>query len=91
MQWSKEKGTKGQNIIYKILQRTRDRVTRVPLKPGVNSGAPEGNYWYHCSILDTVDTCAITCKNLIQLQLYMKKCWVVKFMTVLTFLLSNFE
>ena len=31
-----------QTTIYKTLQKTKDRVTRTPLKPGVNSGAPEG-------------------------------------------------
>ena len=37
-QWSKRNSTKGQTTIYK----TKDRVTRTPLKTGINSGAPEG-------------------------------------------------
>jgi hypothetical protein len=39
-QWLKEKGRndKQQSTKYK----TKDRVTGTPLKPGVNSGAPEG-------------------------------------------------
>ena len=28
--------------LQNITQETKDRVTRTPLKPGVNSGAPEG-------------------------------------------------
>jgi hypothetical protein len=39
---SKRKSTKGQTTIYKNTYKTEDRVTRTPLKPGVNSGAPEG-------------------------------------------------
>jgi hypothetical protein len=35
---AKRNSTKGQTTIYK----TKDRVTRTQLKPGVNSGAPEG-------------------------------------------------
>jgi hypothetical protein len=30
------------NNLQKITQKTKDRVTRVPLKPVVKSGAPEG-------------------------------------------------
>jgi hypothetical protein len=33
---------KGQKTIYKTYHKTKDRVTRTPLKPGVNSGALEG-------------------------------------------------
>ena len=39
---AKRKSTKGQITIYKNTHKTKDRVTRTPLKPGVNSGAPEG-------------------------------------------------
>jgi len=38
-QWPKGKG---QKTIYKTYLKTKDRVTRTPLKPGVNSGALEG-------------------------------------------------
>jgi hypothetical protein len=38
-QWPKGKG---QKTIYKTYHKTKDRVTRTPLKPGVNSGALEG-------------------------------------------------
>ena len=35
--------TKRQTTIYKkIHSKTKDRATRIHLKPGVNSGAPEG-------------------------------------------------
>ena len=30
------------NDLQNIAQKTKDRITRTPLKPGVNSGAPEG-------------------------------------------------
>jgi hypothetical protein len=30
------------NDILNITQKTKDRATRTPQKPGVNSGAPEG-------------------------------------------------
>jgi hypothetical protein len=39
---AKRKITKGQTTIYKHTYKTKDQVTRTPLKPGVNSGAPEG-------------------------------------------------
>jgi ribosomal protein L21E len=41
---AKRKSTKGQTTIDKTYRtyKTKDRVTRTPLKPGVNSGAPEG-------------------------------------------------
>jgi len=40
---AKRKRTKGQTTIYKTPHRkNKDRVTRTPLKPGVDSGAPEG-------------------------------------------------
>ena len=39
----KKKRTKGQTTIGKTLHiKTKDRVTRTPLKPEVNSGVPEG-------------------------------------------------
>ncbi len=38
----KRKSTKEQTTIYKAyIYKTKDRVTRTPLKTGVNSGAPE--------------------------------------------------
>ena len=41
--WSKETRTKGQNNVLQIItQNTKDRVTRTPLKTGVNLVAPEG-------------------------------------------------
>jgi len=39
---TKRKSTKGQKTIYKHTHKTKDRVTRTPLKTEVNSGAPEG-------------------------------------------------
>jgi hypothetical protein len=33
-QWPKEKGQKGQTTIYKYKHKTKDRVTRTPLKTG---------------------------------------------------------
>ena len=39
---AKGKSTKGQTRSTKHTHKTKDRVTRTPLKPGVNSGAPEG-------------------------------------------------
>jgi len=39
---AKRKRTKGQTTIYKDTHKTKDRVTRTPLKPGMNSCAPEG-------------------------------------------------
>ena len=41
-QWSKEKVQKYQQRSTKHIYKTKDRVTRTPLKTGVNSGAPEG-------------------------------------------------
>jgi hypothetical protein len=39
----KEKKTTGQTTIYKTLHRKlKHRTTRIPQKPGLNSGAPEG-------------------------------------------------
>ena len=37
-----KKGTKGQTTIYKHTHKSKDRVTRTPLKTVVNSGASEG-------------------------------------------------
>jgi hypothetical protein len=39
---AKRKSTKGQTTIYNAYTYSKDRVTRTPLKLGVNSGAPEG-------------------------------------------------
>ena len=39
---AKRKSTKGQAKFAKHTCKTKDRVTRTPLKPGMNSGAPEG-------------------------------------------------
>jgi hypothetical protein len=40
---TKRKRTKGQTTIYKKnTHKSKDRVTRTPLKQGVNWGAPEG-------------------------------------------------
>jgi hypothetical protein len=36
----KDKGTNSD--LQNITQKTKDRATRTPLRPGVNSGAPEG-------------------------------------------------
>ena len=41
-QWPKEKGQKDKQRSTKHTHKTKDRVTQTPLKPGVNSGAPEG-------------------------------------------------
>ena len=41
-QWPKEKVQKDKQRSAKHTCKTKDRVTRTPLKPGVNSGAPEG-------------------------------------------------
>jgi len=41
-QWPKEKAQKDKQRSTKHTYKTKDRVTRTPLKPGVNSGAPEG-------------------------------------------------
>ena len=38
----KEKGQKDKQRSTKHTHKTKARVTRTPLKPGVNSGAPEG-------------------------------------------------
>ena len=40
---AKRKSTKGQKRSKKHTYKTNDRVTRTPLKPGVNSGVPEGS------------------------------------------------
>ena len=40
--WPKEKVQKDKQLSTKHTYKTKDRVTRTPLKPGVNSGAPEG-------------------------------------------------
>ena len=42
-QWPKEKGQKNKQRSTKHTHKTKDRVTRTPLKPGRNSGAPEGS------------------------------------------------
>ena len=39
---AKRKSTKGQTTIYKTSHKTKDRVTRTPLKTEVNSCAQEG-------------------------------------------------
>ena len=41
-QWLNEKVQKDKQRSTKHTHRTKDQVTRTPLKPGVNSGAPEG-------------------------------------------------
>jgi metallophosphoesterase superfamily enzyme len=41
-QWSKEKVQKDKQLYIKHTHKTKDWATRTPLKPGVNSGAPEG-------------------------------------------------
>jgi hypothetical protein len=41
-QWPKEKVQKDKQRLTKHTYKTNDRVTRTPLKTGVNSGAPEG-------------------------------------------------
>jgi hypothetical protein len=41
-QWPKEKVQKDKQRSIKHTYKTKDRVTRTPLKPGMNSGAPEG-------------------------------------------------
>ena len=41
-QWPKEKVQKDKQRFTKHTYKTKDRVTRTPLKLGVNSGAPEG-------------------------------------------------
>ena len=38
----KEKGQKDKQRATKHTYKTKDRVTRIPQKPGVNSGTPEG-------------------------------------------------
>ena len=41
-QWPKEKVQKDKQWSTKHTYKTKDRVARTELKPGVNSGAPEG-------------------------------------------------
>jgi hypothetical protein len=41
-QWPKEKVQKDKQRSTKHTYKTKDRVTQTPLKPGVNSGSPEG-------------------------------------------------
>jgi hypothetical protein len=45
------------NDLQNITHTTKDRVTRTPLKTGMNSGAPEGNlfdhYYIHYRLLIT--------------------------------------
>ena len=41
-QWPKEKVQKTNNDLQNITIKTEDQVTETPLKPRVNSGAPEG-------------------------------------------------
>jgi hypothetical protein len=43
-QWPKEKVQKDKQRSTKHTYKTKDRVTRTPLKPGVNSGAPVIEY-----------------------------------------------
>ena len=40
--WSKEKVQKDKQRSTKHTYKTKDRVTRTPREPGVNSGTPEG-------------------------------------------------
>ena len=40
-QWPKEKAQKDKQRSTKYTYKTKDRVTRTPLKPGASSGAPE--------------------------------------------------
>ena len=40
IQWPKEKRTN--NDLQNTTQKTKDRATRITLKPGVTSGVPEG-------------------------------------------------
>jgi hypothetical protein len=40
-QWPKEKGQKDKQRSAKHMHKTKGRVTRTPLKTGVNSGAPK--------------------------------------------------
>ena len=42
IQWPKERGKRTNSDLQNITQKTKDRATRTPLKPRVNSGAPEG-------------------------------------------------
>ena len=42
-QWPTEKVQKDKQRSTKYAYKTKDRVTRTPLKTGVNSGAPEGS------------------------------------------------
>ena len=42
IQWPKEKVQKDKQRSTKHTYKIKDRVTRTPLKTGVNSGAPEG-------------------------------------------------
>jgi hypothetical protein len=39
---AKIKNTNGQTMINKYTYKSKDRVTRTPLKTGLNSGVPEG-------------------------------------------------
>ena len=41
-EWTKEKIQEDKQQSTKHTYKTKDRVTRTPLKTGVNSGAPEG-------------------------------------------------
>ena len=41
-QWPKEKGQKDKQRSTRHTHKTKDRVTRIPLKTEVNSSAPEG-------------------------------------------------
>jgi hypothetical protein len=41
-QWPKEKVQKNKQRSTKHTHKTKARVTRIPLKPGLNPGAPEG-------------------------------------------------
>ena len=46
-QWPKEKVQMYKQRSTKHTYETKDRFTRTPLKPGVNSGAPEGQSKYN--------------------------------------------
>ena len=41
-QWPNKKVQKGKQRSTKLTHKTKDRITRTPLKTWVNSGAPEG-------------------------------------------------
>ena len=53
-QWPKEKVQKDKQRSTKHTHKTKDRVTRTPLKPGVNSGAPE---WWAVPARNQLSNC----------------------------------